>query len=704
MNTPTNVSLLSAGTLINNRYLVERLIGQGGMGAVYEALDQRLGGPVALKQTTLSGEQSDRAFEREARLLARLRHPALPKVIDYFTDEVGQFLVMEFFPGEDLAHQLTQRGGSFSVDQVLDWAEQLLQALVYLHNQEPPVLHRDIKPQNIKLTASGDIVLLDFGLAKSQAAMTSRTTTSGSIVGYTPMYAPLEQIQSTGTDARSDLYALGATLYHLLAGVPPRDTLTRAAASVSKQPDPLRPLSEINPQVPGPVSGLIGQAMALDPAERFATAGAMRVALNRARQGQPPQAASSGSQPWDQETHYAAATRPDTRMFGIPGSQPAQQHPAEAPAPQTIPVSHQPPEARAATDHQATGHGRERPRWKYLSPFWPILLIGMGVLWLLASVGVLTPFYPGLVFELWPVLLIMLGFELLLGKRYPRLNAVVGAGLALLVLGFVALVPLAGFGQVAMRNEQIQTPVGNAEWAEVEIDLASRTIVQAIAEPETGNLLEGNLFVRGALDFDGGDEDDSERSVSLSVDSPFFVHTGGDSSNEVQPCTIWLTPDVPLALSVEGGLERTTLDLSNLDLVDLDVEGGAGPWNISLPDTQYIALFEGGAGSFDIDLAEGSDAELELDIGAGSFDVAIGNESNVVMYIDGGAGSITIDVPDDAGVELRYDKGFGSINVPDGYDQRGDDDDGVLTSPNVDQAEDLIVLEFDGGAGSLTIE
>src|SRR5688572_6753865 len=232
--------MIAPGTLLQNRYLVESQIGQGGMGAVFVATDQRFGSRVALKETFFTDANLRRAFEREARLLNRLRHPALPRVSDHFSEDEGQFLVMEYIPGEDLSETLKRTGGPFPARDVLAWADQLLDALDYLHTQEPSVIHRDIKPQNLKVTSRGQMILLDFGLAKGQTSEISRVTTSASIFGYTPNYAPLEQIQGLGTDARSDLYALAATLYHLVTGVKPPDALTRAASLVNGEPDPLQ--------------------------------------------------------------------------------------------------------------------------------------------------------------------------------------------------------------------------------------------------------------------------------------------------------------------------------------------------------------------------------------------------------------------------------------------------------------------------------
>jgi eukaryotic-like serine/threonine-protein kinase len=276
--------MLTPETILQGRYRIIRQLGQGGMGAVYEAVDQRLDTTVALKETLFSEERLRKQFEREARLLARLHHPALPRVSDHFSEADGQFLVMQFIPGDDLSEMMARKRGPFPTDQVLTWADQLLDALDYLHTQDPQIVHRDIKPQNLKLTARGQIILLDFGLAKGQAGDVSRVTTSASIFGYTPNYAPLEQIQGLGTDSRSDLYSLAATLYHLMTGVKPPDALTRAAALVNGQPDPLPPASVANPAVAPEIDTVLAKAMAQNREQRYATAADMQRAFNQSEQ------------------------------------------------------------------------------------------------------------------------------------------------------------------------------------------------------------------------------------------------------------------------------------------------------------------------------------------------------------------------------------------------------------------------------------
>ena len=272
--------MLEAGALIQQRYQIVRLIGRGGMGAVYEAIDQRLRNTVALKQMLGGGLDSADAFEREARLLAALRHPALPRVMDYFHEGGGHFLVMEFFSGADLAALQARRGAPFLPAEVLAWAEQLLDALIYLHRQSPPVIHRDIKPQNLKLTLDGQVVLLDFGLAKGAVAGSSD---GQSFFGYTLHYAPLEQIEGSGTEPRSDLYALAATLYQLLSDRQPLSAPMRADAVLMGRADPLVPLEQINPAVPAELAALIGQALALSREARPPDAHAMRAALAAVR-------------------------------------------------------------------------------------------------------------------------------------------------------------------------------------------------------------------------------------------------------------------------------------------------------------------------------------------------------------------------------------------------------------------------------------
>jgi predicted Ser/Thr protein kinase len=273
-------SSLAPETVLQDRYRIVRQLGRGGMGAVYEAVDQRLGITVALKETFSSEAPMRKQFEREARLLAGMQHSALPRVSDHFVEGNRAFLVMEYIGGVDLARIIAQQPGPFPRDQVIAWADQLLDALIYLHTRDRQVIHRDIKPHNLKLTANGQIALLDFGLAKAQPADAS-ITSSQAFFGYTRHYAPLEQIQDQRTDARSDIYALGATLYHLLTGIKPPDAMVRAAAVINAGPDPLVPANEIHPAVGPQIAAILRKALAQQPEDRYADAYEFRQALRR---------------------------------------------------------------------------------------------------------------------------------------------------------------------------------------------------------------------------------------------------------------------------------------------------------------------------------------------------------------------------------------------------------------------------------------
>lgn len=281
--------ILESGVVLRNRYEIRELVGQGGMGAVYRASDLRLDGRVcAVKEilpalasgasTDTEIEQLSQQFRTEASTLARLDHPNLPKVSDYFTIQNREYLVMDFVEGRDLQEiiQDMQRLNSFlDENEVLSWMAQLLDAVEYLHDQTPPVLHRDIKPSNIKLTPRGTIKLVDFGLVKVMQPDETRTVTVVQGRG-TIAYTPLEQYGGdTGfTDIRSDIYSIGATLYHLLTCQLPVDAKERFL-----HPGALTLVRQINPSVSARTERIIFQALGMHPSERPSTVREFRTLL-----------------------------------------------------------------------------------------------------------------------------------------------------------------------------------------------------------------------------------------------------------------------------------------------------------------------------------------------------------------------------------------------------------------------------------------
>ncbi|MBN2550250.1 MAG: protein kinase [Anaerolineales bacterium] len=262
---------LTTGQIINNRYRIVSLLGQGGMGAVYRAWDLNLKMPIALKENLEASQEAQNQFSHEASILAHLSHPNLPRVMDYFSiPDQGQYLVMDFVEGEDLQSML-DRLGVLPETQVLSWVAQICEALEYLHAQNPPIIHRDIKPANIKIRPDGRAMLVDFGIAKIYNA--SLATTVGA-KAVTPGFSPPEQYGGGRTDVRSDIYSLGATLYTLLTGQVLPESVHRAAGSAI----PSSP-RQINPQVSPMVESVVSRAIEVSSERRYQSARDLHQAL-----------------------------------------------------------------------------------------------------------------------------------------------------------------------------------------------------------------------------------------------------------------------------------------------------------------------------------------------------------------------------------------------------------------------------------------
>jgi serine/threonine protein kinase len=272
-----------------NRYVVLRALGEGGMGAAYLVEDRRLGRHCVIKEVLTHDTNSRHQFEREAQLLANLHHPNLPTVYDYFFEGDRPYLVMQYVEGTTLDRLAEDRSGPFEVHDVLKWARDLLEALRYMHAHDPPVIHRDIKPQNVCITPEGKAVLLDFGIARRLDE--SRTSTAAQ--AFTHGYAPIEQypeetvkhmpsvqgyvrtIHAEGirTGPYTDIYGLGATLYYALTLFPPPDAGLRVLG------EELRPVQDENPDIPDFLADAVMKALALHPRERFQSAAEMLEAL-----------------------------------------------------------------------------------------------------------------------------------------------------------------------------------------------------------------------------------------------------------------------------------------------------------------------------------------------------------------------------------------------------------------------------------------
>jgi serine/threonine-protein kinase len=290
--------VLNSDQILANRYRLILLVGQGTMGAVYDAEDLRFNRRVALKRLRYAPEASEHIieqtraqFEREAKILATLRHPNLPRVTDYFAFSDQEFLVMDYIEGQSLEEIMAAQPGGLDEITVLSWADQLLSALEYIHQHG--LVHRDVKPANVRVTPEGQVFLVDFGLVKVFDPVSPKTATAVRGLG-TPQYAPPEQYDAElgHTEPRSDLYALGATLYHLLTGEAPA-TVTRRVSN----PAAFRTLREIKPTISPEIERVILRAMEVPIAKRFASASDMRSALKMARARPLPSAVDTSQLP-----------------------------------------------------------------------------------------------------------------------------------------------------------------------------------------------------------------------------------------------------------------------------------------------------------------------------------------------------------------------------------------------------------------------
>jgi serine/threonine protein kinase len=280
--------------LLRQRYFIDHKLAQGGHSAVYLARDTFEGGAlVALKEmreTQQTSEERDTAinsFMREERMLATLQHPALARVRDIFVEDGHHYLVMEYVPGYTLEDEMMAQQHAIEWTRVIEWGVHLCDVLAYLHHQQPPIVYRDLKPPNVMLTPDGQIKLIDFGIARWFYSARSRDTTQLGTDGY----APPEQYAGR-SEPRSDLYALGASLYHLMTGHVPESAPQRM------NDQPLTAIRVYVATVPEAVERVIQQAMSLTPADRFVSAEKMREALEATiRPERPASGSSSGRHP-----------------------------------------------------------------------------------------------------------------------------------------------------------------------------------------------------------------------------------------------------------------------------------------------------------------------------------------------------------------------------------------------------------------------
>lgn len=261
--------MIAPGTVLQNRYVIDRVIDHGGMGSVYLARQLSLNDrPVAIKQMSMplgvDAEQAAAQFRQEAATLAALRHPNLVSVHDFFSEGAEHFLVMEYVEGSTLETEVQRRDDVFEIDRVVAWGLQLCDVLGYLHGQRPPIIFRDLKPSNVILDVLGHLRLIDFGIART---LQLQSTTATFVIGAgTPGYAAPEQYGTSHPDNRCDVYSLGGTLYTLLTLRTPCDAIDRVLGRAT-----LAPPASINPQIPARLAAVVERMMSVLPDQRYSS-------------------------------------------------------------------------------------------------------------------------------------------------------------------------------------------------------------------------------------------------------------------------------------------------------------------------------------------------------------------------------------------------------------------------------------------------
>ena len=355
----------------------------------------------------------------------------------------------------------------------------------------------------------------------------------------------------------------------------------------------------------------------------------------------------------------------------------------------------------------------EKDGFQYRSLFWPILLIGVGVVWLLGNLGWIPTPSLRMLLRLWPLILIVIGLDIMFGRRSPIIGGLIGLGAVALVI--VLLLFGSSLGLEALEpSGELQTltfsePLGSATSARITLDLERYpTSVKALSASDL--LIDAELDTYTDVNFSA--RGNREKSVSLEHVSDYgFDLDWIDTIASDARWEIDLSPDVPIDLMIDVGSGSATIDLMYLEISDLEIDGGSGSTDLTLPESSslYSANIDGGSGSFDIEFESGAEVRVEMDVGSGSFDIVIGSSADLDMRIDGGSGSVNIDVPGDVGVRVVIrDRGSGSVSIPGSYllvDDMGDDDrdTGIWETDGYINAAHRVEITFEPGSGSFNL-
>lgn len=331
----------------------------------------------------------------------------------------------------------------------------------------------------------------------------------------------------------------------------------------------------------------------------------------------------------------------------------------------------------------------EKSRFQYRSLFWPIVFIGVGLLWLLANLNLIPREGWLTLLRFWPIFLIAIGFDIMIGRQSRLIGGAIGVSVVALALVLTLVGPEMGFAPAtSATTDTIFEPLGAAESARIDLDLSiGETTITALAD--STNLLEAEITHLGELEFSAHGENQKtirlrEREHNLRFDW-FDIFEDQNLSWDVS-----LSPEIPLDLSIDGGVGEANLDLSQLDITKFDLNSGVGDMTIILPAT-------------------GSSYEVDVEVGVGKVELQLEDGIDATLKIEGGVGDTIVVVPSDVGARLVGEIGVGNINVPGSYSHTNTDEDrivgesGVWESANYDDASHKVTITFDGGVGNFTI-
>ena len=352
----------------------------------------------------------------------------------------------------------------------------------------------------------------------------------------------------------------------------------------------------------------------------------------------------------------------------------------------------------------------EKHPYSYRSFFWPVVLIGVGAIMLLANLDILPTPSVRLLLRLWPLALVVLGLDILVGRRSPIIGALIGLGAIALVVALLYMAPSLNLEPTVERKTlNFNTPFEDTTSAEISLDL-ERYSTNVGALIDSDDLFDAVLETYTDVEYSA--RGNQRKTIDLKpVDSGAFDLDWTLNSTRDMTWEIGLSPEVPINLSIDVGSGSAALDLFDLTLSELRVNGGSGHTELAIPvsASRYPVDVDGGSGSFDIQIEDDAVLQANFHVGSGSFDIIIGSEVEMTLAIDGGSGSVEINIPDNVGVRLVVDdQGSGGVRVPVGFDlvdDQGDDDGdtGIWESANYKDAGTSIEIRFDPGSGTLTL-